>query len=71
MRSMNLQVLLINAWYHRTNTASFLHDLFTFYIYQYLQREASEPGLLPDPAQTQQHSQQRRIVSSPTPYPPD
>lgn len=36
----------------------------------YLQREAGEPGLLPDPAQTQQHSQQRRIVSTPTPYPP-
>lgn len=36
MRSMNLQVLLINAWYHRTNTASFLHDLFTFYIYPWI-----------------------------------
>lgn len=36
----------------------------------YLQREAGEPGLLPDPAQTQQHSQQRRIVSTPTPTHP-
>lgn len=46
------------------------YSCFIYLLMNYLQREAGEPGLLPDPAQTQQHSQQRRIVSTPTPYPP-
>lgn len=54
---------------HHFISTWFIHVLYL--SMNYLQREASEPGLLPDPAQTQQHSQQRRIVSSPTPYPPD